>query len=547
MKTFIFYTQAYNAEAYLEKTINSVLTQTYKNFIYYIADDGSKDNTRKVIEKYAAIDSRIVPVYHDTNTYIDCYNEVLDEIYKNHDGYFAFLDADDEYLPGFAEQGVRVLEQTKSDLFICGNNFVNGAGIIKGTRQWTLNELSTLNTTEISRFFPQIHCFFRTMWGKAYRLELLKEKNLHLSKSLRYGYDTAFVFDYLSNARSLAITKSVLHNYLSDGTTGSYRYFPGRFQCDEILYDATRSFLKQIQGETIHNLQFLSLVHINAIRDTLIVELQEYQQSAISLAPANAAIEDSRFRNSWNMDGDCATRINVKKYLVKALFKSYRFRKDDDYFFYNMLAVICPELTDFWDVLEFYYFFNVKQVALPFFLGDFYEAKRILQQLRLSRYKKDQKIFLLKLKIYLEISCDNSYELVSNCVDAHVVFTEKQQRFICRHHLVLKNIENAFLIFTFPTLAKNIFKDERELAFSAFQTALRDSVELHPDIALVLCRIGICFSALWEKADEYLYFCKAELIILVTLEQFVEFKNRYLELVDLIPEDEDLAELKMYL
>ena len=42
----------YNAESSLEKTVKSVLNQDYKNFELIIINDGSTDNTRKVLGKF---------------------------------------------------------------------------------------------------------------------------------------------------------------------------------------------------------------------------------------------------------------------------------------------------------------------------------------------------------------------------------------------------------------------------------------------------------------------------------------------------------------
>ncbi len=55
-------TPTYNREDYICETIDSVLAQTYSNIEYIILDDGSKDNTKKVIEKYK---DKFVYYYHD--------------------------------------------------------------------------------------------------------------------------------------------------------------------------------------------------------------------------------------------------------------------------------------------------------------------------------------------------------------------------------------------------------------------------------------------------------------------------------------------------
>lgn len=48
----------YNAERFLDEAIQSVLTQTYKDFEFWLVDDGSTDNSMKIAEKYLK-DSRV--------------------------------------------------------------------------------------------------------------------------------------------------------------------------------------------------------------------------------------------------------------------------------------------------------------------------------------------------------------------------------------------------------------------------------------------------------------------------------------------------------
>lgn len=53
----------YNAEKYLERCIESILTSTYQNLEVIMVDDGSSDNSLQVCEKYSMADSR-VKVFH---------------------------------------------------------------------------------------------------------------------------------------------------------------------------------------------------------------------------------------------------------------------------------------------------------------------------------------------------------------------------------------------------------------------------------------------------------------------------------------------------
>ena len=50
---------AYNAEKHISNSIESILSQSYQNFEFLIMDDGSTDNTSKIITSYIKTDTRI--------------------------------------------------------------------------------------------------------------------------------------------------------------------------------------------------------------------------------------------------------------------------------------------------------------------------------------------------------------------------------------------------------------------------------------------------------------------------------------------------------
>ena len=52
----------YNAETWLAESIENILNQTWRDFEFIIVDDGSADQTFRIIQDYAARDERIVPI-----------------------------------------------------------------------------------------------------------------------------------------------------------------------------------------------------------------------------------------------------------------------------------------------------------------------------------------------------------------------------------------------------------------------------------------------------------------------------------------------------
>ena len=55
----------YNGEKYIEKCLNSLINQTYKNIKIYCIDDGSTDNSKGIIKKFMKTDNRINYFYKE--------------------------------------------------------------------------------------------------------------------------------------------------------------------------------------------------------------------------------------------------------------------------------------------------------------------------------------------------------------------------------------------------------------------------------------------------------------------------------------------------
>lgn len=86
-------TSAYNAEPYIGESIESILSQTFKDFELIIVDDCSTDKTLKVIQKYAKKDKRIRVIVNKTNQGVGKNRNILKNNAKGI--YIAWQDADD--------------------------------------------------------------------------------------------------------------------------------------------------------------------------------------------------------------------------------------------------------------------------------------------------------------------------------------------------------------------------------------------------------------------------------------------------------------------
>lgn len=98
---------AYNAEKYLEQTIQSVLDQTYSNWELIVVDADSEDDTARVAKTFVARDKRIFYFLRERDGIASGRNAGIE---KARGKYIAFLDADNIFLPKKLELQVDYLE-----------------------------------------------------------------------------------------------------------------------------------------------------------------------------------------------------------------------------------------------------------------------------------------------------------------------------------------------------------------------------------------------------------------------------------------------------
>ena len=68
---------AYNIENYLARTLDSILAQTYTNIEIVVVNDGSKDGTAAIIDRYAVRDSRVKAIHKENGGLSDARNAGL--------------------------------------------------------------------------------------------------------------------------------------------------------------------------------------------------------------------------------------------------------------------------------------------------------------------------------------------------------------------------------------------------------------------------------------------------------------------------------------
>ncbi|MCF0232202.1 MAG: glycosyltransferase family 2 protein, partial [Enterococcus sp.] len=108
---------AYNVETWLAKTLDSLLSQSFRDFEILIADDGSTDKTPQICDNYQAKNKEIC-VFHIKNSGAASARNFL--IDKSRGKYLYFMDADDWAEKTMLEDMFNFAEKYSLELVVCG-------------------------------------------------------------------------------------------------------------------------------------------------------------------------------------------------------------------------------------------------------------------------------------------------------------------------------------------------------------------------------------------------------------------------------------------
>jgi glycosyltransferase involved in cell wall biosynthesis len=105
----------YNTADYLERCVNSIINQTYKDLEIIIVNDGSTDNTAEILNEFQQKDCRIKMIHQENKGHSEARNVGMDNA---HGDYYFFIDSDD-YLH---RQAIEILwnnmQETGADISI---------------------------------------------------------------------------------------------------------------------------------------------------------------------------------------------------------------------------------------------------------------------------------------------------------------------------------------------------------------------------------------------------------------------------------------------
>ena len=180
----------YNVEHYLDKCLDSLINQTYKNLEIIVINDGSTDNSGEICQEYAQKDNRIVYIEKENGGQSEARNMGLDRMTGS---YVTFVDSDDWVEPDYVEVLYNKLIEYQADIAV-GNyySYNEQEGIfyfhIFGDSYYekvydNVSIFENLYESQEMKSFSLI-----SVWGKLYRVDLVKHLRFDIGKLGEDGY-----------------------------------------------------------------------------------------------------------------------------------------------------------------------------------------------------------------------------------------------------------------------------------------------------------------------------------------------------------------------
>ena len=228
---------AYNASSCIDRCLRSLRAQTHKNIQFILVDDGSTDETSKILSSFGE-ETRGEYIRIENSGVSTARNVGLSAVKGK---YFTFVDADDIISPSHVENLLTLAEENDAEMSVCG--FVRlkdkKAQRYKFKNKETAVEIFN-NVSALEQYFTQKKFDF-VLWNKLYKTETLLTSCARFLDGTRYGEETPFIYTFLKSAKKVAYAPKITYVYVQNDKSLMHQDFnENRFH----LYDNVNSYIE---------------------------------------------------------------------------------------------------------------------------------------------------------------------------------------------------------------------------------------------------------------------------------------------------------------
>ncbi|MHA3083449.1 glycosyltransferase family 2 protein [Acinetobacter sp. ANC 5383] len=194
----------YNTAPYLEKCLNSVVNQTYRNLQIIVVNDGSMDNSKAICQRFADMDTRI--------EFIDKYNEGVSVarnigIERAKGEWIYFLDSDDFVEFDALESLINVAHDYQADIIQFGIRSLKEGKLVREKEPAKFQVYEDLRTFITNNEMKPLSACLHLI-----NIKNIRENNIIFNKNLSHGEDMLFMYTVYCYAKKIATVNKIFYN-----------------------------------------------------------------------------------------------------------------------------------------------------------------------------------------------------------------------------------------------------------------------------------------------------------------------------------------------
>lgn len=194
----------YNVEQYLDKCVQSVINQTYKNIEIILVDDGSPDKCPKMCDEYSVCDKRIKVIHKSNGGLSDARNAGIDAASGE---YITFIDSDDYVEHNYVDLLVKEIIEYNADISCGKHNVIYEDRVIK---QFSGNHY-VLKPEEAFDMMLYHNDMDVSAWAKLYKKSLFDEVRFPVG---RLYEDAATTYRLIDKSEVIVLYSVPIYNYI---------------------------------------------------------------------------------------------------------------------------------------------------------------------------------------------------------------------------------------------------------------------------------------------------------------------------------------------
>ena len=281
----------YNAEAALERNVNSILNQEYRDLELILVDDGSKDGSPAICDAFAAADPR-VHVIHKPNGGVSAARN--DGLKVATGTYIQFLDADDWIPEDSTKLLVRTAEEKDADLVVGEFYRVVGENI---SRKGSIESDRVLNRREYAEFMKlsPADYYYGVIWNKLYRRSIIEEYDIQMDPDVSFCEDFIFNLEYVLHCDRIAPLLAPVYYYVkTEGSLVAQSLTPRRvFDMKTSVYQYYDSFFRNVLDEKSYRRERIGIASflVSGATDEFVIPMS---RSTKKIEDLNISVDEDR-------------------------------------------------------------------------------------------------------------------------------------------------------------------------------------------------------------------------------------------------------------